>query len=307
MHMPLARFGMLVAAAAVLMCQAAAQPLELRPIAPGAYVAPGATGSATPENGGHIVNTGVLVGTRGVIVIDPGPTTAFGQRLRVAIARVTPLPVVLLVNTHPRAEAVLANSAFAGVPVIAHPAAARFMNERCPVCLESLRAKLGETALAGTTIATPSRTAASRRTIDAAGRRLRLLPFAAASAGDLAVLDEASGVLFAGALATGRVVPELPDAPLDAWFEALQALWRTRAAQVVPGRGAVSADALAHTAAYLNALDRSVTRELIAGAELARVEAPLPLFADWPGYAEQHAANVRRAFVRAEARWLARR
>lgn len=297
----------MLVACAPLACAAQSPPLALQRVADGVYVVGGSGARATADNGGHVFNTGVLVGTDGVVVIDPGPTAAFGARLRAAIAALTPKPVVLLINSHAQAEVALANSAFPGVPARAHPRVVRFMDARCTVCLDNLRAVLGDEALAGTSIVVPQPVDDRVHTITAGGRRLRLLPFAAAATvADLAVLDEASGTLFAGALAAGRAVPDLHDADLTGWLTALERLWQQPFVTVVPGRGSVGREALADTAGYLNALQRVARREVAAGTDLAGVTAALPQFEAWPGYDALHAANLRRAFVQAEAQWLAR-
>ena len=308
MHMPfVVRRLLRLIACLPLLAAAQPAPLALKRVADGVYMVAAHGVRADAENGGHVFNTGVLVGPSGVTVIDPGPSAAFGVRLRAAIGTVTSKPVVLLINTHAQAEVALANSAFPGVPVRAHPLAARFMDARCTVCLANLRAVLGDDALAGTSVVVPQPVADRVHVIAAGGRRLRLLPFAgAATVADLALLDEASGTLFTGALAAGRAVPDLHDADVAAWLAALERLWQQPFSTVVPGRGGVGRDALADTAGYLNALQRAARREVAAGTDLASVAAPLPQFASWPGYDALHAANLRRAFVQAEAQWLAR-
>jgi uncharacterized sulfatase len=307
MHMPFSVRCLLCVIACLPLAAAQPASLTLQRVADGVYVVAATGVRAAAENGGHVFNTGVLVGPTGVVVIDPGPSAAFGARLRAAVAALTPKPVVLLINTHAQAEVALANSAFPGVPARAHPLAARFMDARCTVCLANLRAVLGDDALAGTAIVVPQPVDDRVHVITAGGRRLRLLPFAgAANVADLAVLDEASGTLFSGALAAGRAVPDLHDADLAVWLAALERLWQQPFSTVVPGRGRVSRDALADTAGYLNALQRAARREVAAGTDLASVAVPLPQFEDWPGYDVLHAANLRRAFVQAEAQWLAR-
>src|ERR1700752_3567870 len=61
--------------------------------APGVYVHYGEQAEMTPANRGDIANSGFVVGSRCVAVIDTGGTRAVGTALRDAIARVTPLPV----------------------------------------------------------------------------------------------------------------------------------------------------------------------------------------------------------------------
>jgi len=71
-----------------------------RQIADGVYVLEGRKEDFSTANGGDIANTGFIVGTAGVIVIDTGSSRRYGEQMRAAIARITPLPVVLTINTH---------------------------------------------------------------------------------------------------------------------------------------------------------------------------------------------------------------
>ena len=86
--------------------------LAPRELAPGAYVIVGLKEDFSFTNGGNIVNTGFLVGTEGVIVIDTGPSRRYGEQMLAAIRRVTPLPVVLTLNTHHHPDHFLGNQAF---------------------------------------------------------------------------------------------------------------------------------------------------------------------------------------------------
>lgn len=71
------------------------------------------------EGGGG--NSGVIVGTSGVAVIDAKTTPAGGRELLDAIAKITPKPVTAVILTHSDGDHVNGLAAFpAGVKVIAH-------------------------------------------------------------------------------------------------------------------------------------------------------------------------------------------
>src|SRR5579863_9962161 len=71
------------------------------------------------EGGGG--NSGVIVGDKGVIVIDAKTTEAGGKELLEHIAKLTPKPVTTVILTHSDADHVNGLAAFpAGVKVIAH-------------------------------------------------------------------------------------------------------------------------------------------------------------------------------------------
>ena len=71
------------------------------------------------EGGGG--NSGVIIGDKGVIVIDAKTTAAGGKELLEDIAKITPKPVTTVILTHSDGDHVNGLASFpAGVTVIAH-------------------------------------------------------------------------------------------------------------------------------------------------------------------------------------------
>ena len=126
-------------------------------MADGVWVLPGAEGDIGPANRGRIGNAGFIVGPTGVLMIDSGVSLRHGLALRVAVARVTSLPIRALVLTHVRQEFLFGALAFQreGVPVLMHRQAAGLMAVRCERCLRNLKESLGEDEMAGTALVKP--------------------------------------------------------------------------------------------------------------------------------------------------------
>ena len=94
-----------------------AEPLDLRDFqienpAPGVYVHYGAQAEMSASNMGDVANLGFVVGATCVAVIDTGGTYAVGRALRLAIRRVTSLPVCYVINTHVHPDHVFGDQAF---------------------------------------------------------------------------------------------------------------------------------------------------------------------------------------------------
>lgn len=279
-------------------------------VAPGVHVLPGTPGELQPSNLGRTSNCGFIVGASGVIVVDTGVSRAHGEALLAEIRRVTALPVVLVINTHAVQEFLFGNATFETAPLLAHTATVELMRSRCAHCLDNLREALGEAAMEGTRLVLPDRTVSDTTSLEAGGRRLRLIhPGWAATPGDLLVLDEATGTLFTGSVTSQGQIPLLRDGRLASWLTALEAVTALAASRVIPGHGPVPApDAVNATRDYLAQLDREVRRLYDSGASLLETldRAELPAFSHWAGYASVHRKNVQQLYLTLELEDLQR-
>lgn len=275
-------------------------------LAEGVYALVAGEDKASPENGGFTANGGFLVGRTGVVVVNPGPSRRHGEALERAIARITPLPVTLVLETHARPELVMATGWFRekGVPVLAHADTVRLMRERCQRCLERLREAVGVEGLRGTDIALPLPLLSDGLVLDGGGRPLLVVASGDAMIpGGVAILDRESGVLFAGALFNLGYVPTLADADSERLLPALDRLAALPATVVVPDRGAPGPLArMAQFRRYISGLRDKVGEAYRQGVSLSEVEAAaeLPEFAGWQGYPEHHGANARALYLRLE-------
>jgi glyoxylase-like metal-dependent hydrolase (beta-lactamase superfamily II) len=279
------------------------QPVE---VAQGVYAFIGALDAPSPENSGDIGNSGFIVGTDGVVVVDTGISYRHGRAMLEAIARITDKPVRLVIITHAVQEFLFGNAAFAerGITLLAHAKSVDLMRSRCRHCLEDLDKLLGAELMAGSRVVLPNRTVDGSTRLTVAGRDLDLLYFGwAATPGGLAVLDRASGVLFAGGLVSWRRIPELRDAKLAGWLSALDRLEAIHARWIVPGHGPVSTSAaIAQTRAYLMALDARVRQVYESGASLLEAldMVDLPQYRDWGMYPTAHRRNAQQRYLELE-------
>ncbi len=308
----LTRRQSLLLPAAVVLAGCASTPSTQRAtlLAPGVYLLPGSGGAADAHNLGRIGNAGFIVGASGVIAIDTGTSLAHGRALLAAIRAVTDKPVRLALVTHARPEFLFGGAAFReqGIPITMHQRCATLMASRCETCLKTLRVTVGETPMAGTVMYQADQRFEASHTLELIGRAVQVLHFGHSSGpGDIAVLDVASGVLFAGGLLDAQRVPDIQDSDLPGWKRALQALRDLRPSQVVPGHGPASPASLVDSVeGYLAQLQARV-RELVASGVslLAVAEASeLPAFAAWDQYDTIHRRNASVAYLRFERELL---
>ena len=129
----------------------------------------------------------------------------------------------------------------------------------------------------------------------------------ASGPGDIAVLDEATGTLFAGGLLDAARVPDIQDSELPAWHRALASLRSLHPATVVPGHGSASSAALIDTVeGYLAALEARMRALVTAGTSLLEVPdaGELPAYERWDQYELVHRRNASIAFLRFERELL---
>jgi glyoxylase-like metal-dependent hydrolase (beta-lactamase superfamily II) len=275
-------------------------------VAAGVYMVPGTVGLADETNLGRIGNAGFIVGETGVIAIDTGTSYAHGRALLAAIREVTDQPVRLAFITHTRPEFLFGGAAFRdrGIPVVMHAKTARLMAARCETCLKQLRQTLGEEPMRGTTMYKAEREFEAAHTDTSIGRPVRVLYFGHSSGpGDIALLDERSGVLFGGGLLDQRRIPDIQDSDLAGWKNALAAMRALRVSTVVPGHGpAASSEVISSVERYLVQLEARARSLAEGGASLIDVPdaTTLPEFSQWEQYDTIHRRNASIAYLRFE-------
>jgi glyoxylase-like metal-dependent hydrolase (beta-lactamase superfamily II) len=251
-------------------------------------------------------NAGFIVGPRGLMVIDSGGSWREGQALLGTVRSVTSLPIQLLLLTHARAEFIFGAGAFQdqGIPVHMHADAAQLMTSRCATCLQQLKERLGNDAMANTRVPQADVLLTQTQTMKHTGRMVKVLAAGhSSSPGALAVLDEQSGVVFAGAWLEVQHLPDLRDAKLREWLSALEP-WLKEDDQIwVPAHGPVvtgrAGQAMRH---YLQALNVCVQDHVDHGTSLIEMDKACaqPGFASWANYDSQHPRNVVRLYLQLE-------
>ena len=249
-------------------------------IAPDTWVLIGRREDFSRSNGGNIVNTAFITTGDGVLVIDSGPTRRYGEALRAAITKVTPQPIREVWNTHHHPDHVLGNQAFTDRPIKALDATRQALAAEGDSFLANVFRLTGDWAK-GTELKLPDIPLhAGEQTIGQ--HRFQLLSLQGHTAGDLAIFDRTTGVLFAGDLVFNQRAPTTPHARLVDWLHSLDMLAALPFKVLVPGHGQpTSGDALrqpiAETRQWLRWLDQLLRDAALQGLDAAEVTArPLP-------------------------------
>lgn len=261
--------------------------LQPRAIAPRTWVLEGAVADFGRANGCNIINTAFVATGEGVLVINTGPSRLYGEQQRLAIARVTAEPVrwVLNLNLHP--DYFFGNQAWADVPTRALAGSVAGMKAEGPAYADNLYRLCGDW-MKGTE-STPAREAVAPGPWQAGSHRFVLHRLQGHTDDDLVLLDESTGVLFAGGLVFAERAPTTPHADWPRWLASLDTLqtWvrEGRVRTVVPSHGPVHAgDAgIEMTRDWLNFAHETMTRSAQQGLDLSELlQRPLPpRFAAW--------------------------
>lgn len=275
-------------------------------VADGVHVLRAYSPDVTPENQGFVTNIGVIEDERGLIVIGTGTSRSFAAHLIGHIERTFGKPVIAAVNLYGGGDHVLGNGVFVsrGVPVTAHFETDRFIRSSCHTCVERLTAALGENMMSGTEPAPATVVFHQSGLLTGVARKLKLLHFGHTfQPGATALLDEASGTLFAGELAAVGYVPDLYNASEVGWRDALEHLAGLGARVVVPSHGAPGGvEVLDASRRYLDALISRVADLFAAGSSLQEAldQVDFAEFRSWHGYAIWHRRNVHLAYLHRE-------
>lgn len=252
--------------------------LQPRQIADDVWLLEGSTDNFDKANGGNIVNTGFIVTETGVVVIDSGPSRRYGEAMRAAIASVTDRPVIKLLLTHHHPDHVLGNQAFTDVPIAALAGTTELLREQGNAMAENMYRLVGDW-MRGTEVVLPTETLVPG-TLDIGGRALRLLALRGHTGADLAILDERSGVLFAGDILFYQRALTTPNSPgLDVWLEDLDTLEALPWKRLVAGHGPVADDdaPFLQMRDYLGWLDGLLREAANGGADMNEViQSPIP-------------------------------
>lgn len=277
-------------------------------IGDGIWMVPGADEALEFANGGAIANSIIMASDAGAIVVDTGPSLGFGQALAALAERLTGAPVTRVYITHLHPDHSFGSAAFAAAEVHALPGT-RADLERDGAGFSDAMYRLLHGWMAGTEVVLPE-AAVAEGTVAFGGRKLSHLALSGHSAGDLAILDEASGTLIAGDLVFHNRAPATPHADFAAWHAALDRLSATPHRQCVPGHGPLDRGgiAIAQTRDWLRWLEEALREAVGGGLDMAEA-ANLPIPARFAGMAQARyelTRSVSHLYPRLEAELLPR-
>ena len=197
-----------------------------REVRSGVYVA-----IAEPES----VNLGLIVGSRGALLVDTGSSPAQGRTLRSSVGTVTDRPLTAVVVTHWHYDHAFGLAAFPDVPKIAHESVrSRLLSAEAAAEAERLSVDPHE-------LGQPSVVLAVATALDLGERRVEIAHLGRGHTdGDLVIVVPDADLLFAGDLLESAGPPSFgPDSVPDEWPATIDAVigLMTAATLTIPGHG----------------------------------------------------------------------
>jgi len=190
-------------------------------------------------NQGYMINSTVIVGDKGVILVDSGGTDEVGRHIAKAVRRITDKPVTHVVNTHHHGDHYLGNVAFDGATFISSEMCRKMVLETGPEWLAIMERDVGR-KLPGTRPIMAEVTYAAGTKTEAFIHGVRFVfwvPQGSHTIGDLLVYLPDDKVLVAGDVLVSRVVPTLQDGFAKNWIQTLGEILALDVAHFVPGHG----------------------------------------------------------------------
>ena len=258
------------------------------------------------HNRGYMVNSTVIIGDKGVILIDTGFTDEIGRHLAATIKGITDKPVTHVLNTHHHGDHVLGNSEFKGAEVISA--------EKCREMLEKTGYEWIGIAESMTGLKFPNTkpVLASKvypedtlNHVTLQGVKMTLwVPTASHSQGDMMVHLPDDKILVGGDILVHTVAPNFRDGHVQGWITTLDKITKLELKSIVPGHGPLmkTSDVKAMHKRML-ALYKGVEKGYKAGLMDSEIRKTLDL-SEWKKldhFEENMGTNINRTFLEVEA------
>ena len=190
-------------------------------------------------NRGYMVNSTVIIGDKGVILIDTGFSDEIGQHIKKIIAGLTDKPVTHIINTHNHGDHTLGNIEFKDATIIG--------SEKCKTAIETngydwigiLESSTG-LKFPNTKPVAPSVTYADGKhaNITLQGVTMEFwVPQISHTPTDMMVHIPKDNVLIAGDILVKSIMPSFRDGHVKTWISTLKQITDMNFSKIIPGHG----------------------------------------------------------------------
>ena len=260
----------------------------------------------TKKNQGYMVNSVLIIGDTGAIVVDTGLSDEIGAMLAGHFAKLTDKPIKYVINTHHHGDHTLGNAAFPAAKFLSSELCRQLMLEDGPTWISILES-INERKFPNTRVIPADTTypKKSRTELTLAGIKLVFwVPEAAHTIGDMMIWLPDDQVLLSGDVLVNQVAPSFRDAKLKEWINTLGEVQNLPIKTIVPGHGPLMSkqEAAAMHQRMLNLYD-GIAAGVKAGLTDSEIRQKLDL-TEWKklhNFDEQMGNNINKAYLEIEA------
>ncbi len=291
----------------------AAQVPDIAPdrVGPNSYVIHGPLGRPSVDNLGFMNNPGFIVTPEGVVVIDPGGSLQTGEMVLRQIRKISPLPIIALLNTHIHGDHWLGNQAFRGafpeVPIYGHRNMLQQVAAGEGERWRKTMLRLTSGATEGTQVIGPDRAIEANQEIIIGGIRFNIIYQPKAhSDTDIMIEIPSEGLLFLGDNVLSNRLGQMTHGTFKGNIAAIGLALQSKVEKFVPGHGVTGGRVMVKTYQnYLTLIRGKVTELLedgLADYEMKPVIRKLTQdYSAWNGYEDELGRHVNLAYLEVEA------
>ncbi len=257
-------------------------------------------------NQGYMVNSILIVGDSGSIIVDTGFTDEIGTMLAKQAAKLTGKPITHVINTHHHGDHSLGNAAFPKAKILSSEQCRKLALEQGAEWITIIEAAAGR-KFPNTKVVTAETTYPqnSKTELTLAGVKMVFwIPQAAHTLGDLMIWLPDDQVLLSGDVMVNQVTPNFRDGNLKEWISALAQVQSLPVKSIVPGHGPLmSKQDAAAMHQRMASLYAGIEAGVKAGLTDSEIRNKLNL-TEWKNLAhfdEQMGGNISKAYLEIEA------
>ncbi|NOY66629.1 MAG: MBL fold metallo-hydrolase [Gammaproteobacteria bacterium] len=285
---------------------------KFEPVAKNVYVMHGPLALPDKHNKGFMNNPGIIVGDKGIIMIDPGSSYQVGKKILQEAARISKKPVVAVFNTHIHGDHWLGNhavkEAYPNVKIFGHKTMIAMANDQAGLEWLDIMNKLTEGATKDTRLVVPENASKDNDKLEFAGQHFKIHSINPAhTSADIMIEHVESKTLFTGDNSFNKRLGRFDNtSSMHGNIKVLQHLKNLGIKTFVPGHGKSGSYDVAVKPFYtlLSIIQKTVMagykRELENYEIKAGVIKQLKAYRDWAGFDEGIGKNVAKMYLEVE-------
>jgi glyoxylase-like metal-dependent hydrolase (beta-lactamase superfamily II) len=262
-------------------------------------------------NQGFMNNPGIVLTSKGAVIIDPGSSVQAGEMVLRMLKAVTDKPVVAVFNTHIHGDHWLGNqaikAAYPDTPVYGHPEMLAMIEDGVGDTWVDLMDKLTEGATKGTRVVGPDHALKHGDSITIGNKTFRIHHHGQAhTRTDIMIEVAEDSVVFLGDNVTTNRIPRMSDGNFIGNIDSVDHILKLGANTWVPGHGKTGdADMVKGYRDYLAAVYASARQAFDEDMDSSDVK-PIALkatvkYQDWAGYEGEIGPHGAQAYLEVEA------